>query len=164
MQVTRRNTTSLPKPTMPHSIRPLTIERYDEIISLWKHCEGVGLSAADSRESINSYLQRNPGMSFMAESSSDDSIIGTILAGHDGRRGYIHHLAVVSNQRRQGIARQLVERSLDSLHQAGIHKCHLFIMEENNTGIAFWKSVDWKLRSDIKIMSIQLEPESGGRC
>jgi len=149
---------------MSHSIRPLTIERYDEILALWKRCEGVGLSAADSREAIAFYLQRNPGMSFIAESSSNDSIIATILAGHDGRRGYIHHLAVVPTHRRRRLARELVKRSLESLHRAGIHKCHLFIMEENTTGIAFWKSVDWELRNDIKIMSIQLEPESGGRC
>ena len=85
------------------AISPFTIELYDSVLALWQKCEGVGLSDADSREGIQSYLDRNPWMSFVA--TVDGSVVGAILAGHDGRRGYIHHLAVHPDHRRQGLAR-----------------------------------------------------------
>ena len=77
---------------MTFSISPLTIESYDAVLALWKQCEGVGLSDADSKEGIQRYLDRNPGMSFVATASG--VVVGAVLAGHDGRRGYVHHLAV----------------------------------------------------------------------
>ena len=67
-----------------------TIDLYEEVIFLWNQCDGIGLSDADSRGSIKAYLERNPGMSFVA--SENGNIVGAILCGHDGRRGYIHHL------------------------------------------------------------------------
>jgi putative acetyltransferase len=136
-------------------ISAFTIEFYDAVLALWKQCEGVGLSDADSRENVKSYLDRNPGMSFVAQSHG--RFIGAVLAGHDGRRGYIHHLAVHPNCRRRGIGRQLVSKCLDALRDAGIHKCHLFIFNSNVDGIAFWKSVGWTLRADISVMSRDIE-------
>ncbi|TLN13669.1 N-acetyltransferase, partial [bacterium] len=72
--------------------RPMTIDDYDEIIELWKTTEGVGLSDADSRRGINLFLQRNPNLSVVAR--DEDKLVGAVLCGHDGRRGYLHHLAV----------------------------------------------------------------------
>jgi hypothetical protein len=51
---------------MKIKISQFVIESYDEVLALWKRCEGVGLSEADSRQSIQAYLDRNPGMSFIA--------------------------------------------------------------------------------------------------
>ena len=131
------------------------IETYDEVLTLWQQCEGIGLSSADSRENIQSYLKRNPGMSFVARTQS--LLVGAILAGHDGRRGYIHHLAVHPEWRRQGLGRQLVDRCLQVLKGAGIQKCHLFIFNDNTGGIDFWKSVGWEFRKDISVISRKLE-------
>ena len=136
---------------MEISISQLGIDLYEDVLALWQQCEGVGLSDADSRESIRMYLDRNPGMSFVA--TADGRAVGAVLAGHDGRRGYIHHLAVHPDWRRQGIARRLVERSLAVLADAGIRKCHLFIFDDNADGIAFWKSLGWTHRSDIGVIS-----------
>ena len=130
------------------------ISLYDEVLALWQECEGIGLSDADSRENINKYLERNPGMSFIALSSG--RIVGAILAGHDGRRGYIHHLAVHPDYRREGLARRLVDRSIEVLRNSGIRKCHLFIFNNNNDGLAFWKAIGWEHRSDISIVSKQI--------
>ena len=129
------------------------ISLYDEVLALWQECEGIGLSDADSRESINKYFDRNPGMSFVASFSGE--IIGVILAGHDGRRGYIHHLAVHPDYRRRGLARRLVDRSIEVLQNSGIRKCHLFIFNNNNDGLAFWKNIGWRHRLDISIVSKQ---------
>lgn len=129
---------------------------YDDVLALWKQCEGIGISEADSRESIMSYLARNPGMSFIAQAHGRP--VGAVLAGHDGRRGYIHHCAVHPNCRRQGIGRQLVNRCLDALKDAGIQKCHIFIFNSNDDGIAFWKSMGWTTRTDISVLSRTIAP------
>ena len=133
------------------AIHQFKIELYENVFALWKRCEGVGLSDADTPQSIHAYLDRNPGMSFVAK--VDGSTVGSILGGHDGRRGYIHHLAVDTAWRRQGVARRLVETCLRALKEAGMQKTHIFIFDSNANGIAFWKSVGWANRSDISVMS-----------
>jgi len=140
---------SLPNATA--ALSSFTMGDYDEVYAMWQRCEGVGLSSADSRPNIAAYLDRNPGMSFVAK--YEDTIVGAILCGHDGRRGYIHHLAVLDNYRRQGIGRQLVKRVLTALHAEEIQKCHLFIFNENEAGISFWQSIGWIFRQDIRVMS-----------
>jgi phosphinothricin acetyltransferase len=141
------------------TISPFIIEDYNEIILLWQQCEGVGLSGADSRENIHSFLLQNPGMSFVA--LKEGRIIGTILVGHDDHRGYIYHLAVHPDQRRKGLGRSLVERSLQALRDAGIQKCHLLVFNNNDPGITFWKSVGWEQRTDLLVMSKTLEGVKG---
>jgi ribosomal protein S18 acetylase RimI-like enzyme len=133
---------------------PFTIRHYDDVYDLWARSPGVGLSDADTRDYIASYLKRNPSMSFVALSTS--KVIGAILGGHDGRRGYIHHLAVDEPYRRQGIGKQLVENCLEALEREGIQKCHLFIFHENEGGIAFWEAGSWTMRKDIMVMSRHL--------
>jgi N-acetylglutamate synthase len=133
-------------------ISNFTIESYDRVLDLWKQCgEGIGLSDSDSRENIQLYLDRNPGMSLIAE--LDNELAGVILAGHDGRRGYIHHLAVSPSYRRQGTGKLLVNTCLIKLKDAGILKCHILIFNNNQAGLKFWKSIGWTFREDIGIVS-----------
>jgi ribosomal protein S18 acetylase RimI-like enzyme len=87
----------------------------------------------------------------------DGVLAGAVLCGHDGRRGYIHHLAVHPQFRRLGIGAQLVDQCLNALREAHIQKCHLFIFNSNENGIAFWKAVGWTPRSDIRITSKSIE-------
>ena len=141
---------------------PLTIADYDEVIALWRACEGIGLSDADERERIAAYLARNPGMSFVAR--VDGVLAGAVLCGHDGRRGYLHHLAVDARFRRLGLGRQLTERCLAALTAAGIRKCHLFVLEGNRDGLAYWQTVGWTRRTGIAIHSIELDGASGDAC
>jgi ribosomal protein S18 acetylase RimI-like enzyme len=128
-----------------------TITDYQNVISLWNSCEGIGLSSADSKDSMVAYLRRNPGMSFVARYQNE--IIGAVLCGHDGRRGYLHHLAVHPDYRNQGIGRSLVERCVAALQRIGIQKCHLFIFNSNIEGIQFWEKIGWTPRKDIDIVS-----------
>lgn len=129
----------------------MTITDYDEVLALWQRCEGVGLSDADSLRNIRQYLDHNPGRSFVA--LMDDKVVGAVLAGHDGRRGYIYHLAVHPDCRRHGIGRNLVDRCLKALIDSGIMKCHIFIFNDNVAGIEFWKAAGWMPRSDIGVIS-----------
>jgi N-acetylglutamate synthase len=141
-------------------ILPFSIELYEEVLTLWQACEGIGLSDADSRENIQRYLDRNRGMSFVA--TVDGRVVGAVLAGHDGRRGYMHHLAVHADYRRQGIGRKLVELCAKALADAGIQKCHIFIFNHNTAGIAFWNSMGWTPRADIGVISKAIEPSPEG--
>ena len=132
-------------------IREMTIQDYDQVLALWQASEGVGLSDADSEESIASYLHRNPGLSFVAHDG--EHLVGAVLCGHDGRHGYIHHLAVSESHRRHGLGRALVERCLSALRRAGIDKCTIFVFADNRDTIAFWKSIGWTQRVELVMMS-----------
>lgn len=141
-------------------IREMSIEDYGEVIALWQATEGVGLSAADSREAIARYLARNPGMSFIAldltPGADPGALVGAVLCGHDGRRGFLHHLAVRADCRGQGIGRALVDRCLQGLEEAGIDKCHLFVFKANESGRAFWENIGWTERKTLLLMSKNL--------
>ncbi len=132
-------------------IGEMTIQDYDQVIALWRASEGVGLSDADSEERIARYLARNPGLSFVARDG--EHLVGAILCGHDGRRGYIHHLAVSQSHRRQGLGRALVEHCLSALRRDGIGKCHIFVFADNQDTSAFWKSIGWIQRAELVMMS-----------
>ncbi len=139
-----------------------TMEHYEAAFLLWRETPGVGVSSADEPAAIRFYLERNPGMSFVA--LVEGRLVGTILCGHDGRRGYIHHVAVHPDYRRQGMATQLVDRALASLKAIGISKCHLFIFPQNASGIAFWQTSGWDYREDVRIMSRFIEVDDGSSC
>jgi ribosomal protein S18 acetylase RimI-like enzyme len=113
------------------------MDDYDSAVTLWQNTEGVVLTDTDEREPMRRFLDRNPGLSSVA--LVGDKLIGTILCSHDGRRGYLHHLAVDKRCRRLGIGSALVQRSLSLLTKEGIVKCNIFIIEENEAGIAFWE-------------------------
>ncbi len=137
-------------------IREMTIADYDDAIALWRATEGMGLSAADSREAIARYLARNPGMCFVAR-CEDGFLSGAVLCGHDGRRGYLHHLAVHTACRGHGLGRQLAERCLSALRAEGIDKCHLFVKRDNQSGQAFWQQTGWYERVDLVLMSKDID-------
>jgi len=133
---------------------------YEDAISLWKRCEGIGLSDADERDPLSRFLDMNPGLSFTAH--VDGALVGTCLCGTDGRRGYLYHLAVDPQARRQGIGRALVDKTLQALLDRDIHKCHIMVYSENTLGLAFWKQTGWVLRPEITLMSYSLSEDNKG--
>jgi ribosomal protein S18 acetylase RimI-like enzyme len=143
---------------MPLVIRPMIMPDYAAVRALWASCEGVGLSSADRPEALRSYLARTPGMSCVAVREAQ--IVGAALCGHDGRRGYLNHLAVDPTHRRQGVARRLVAHCLAALQEAGIAKCHLFVFASNREGRSFWRHIGWELRHDLAVASLVLTPHA----
>jgi ribosomal protein S18 acetylase RimI-like enzyme len=119
---------------------------------LWQTSDGIGLSAADSRENIERFLSQNHGLSFVAECKAG-SLIGALLASCDGRRGFLYHCAVAKAYRGQGIGRALVDRSLASLAALGMRKCHIFVAADNVEGKRFWRRIGWEERTTILVMS-----------
>jgi ribosomal protein S18 acetylase RimI-like enzyme len=132
-------------------IQEMGMRDYDEVLALWQTSKGVGLSDADSKDGIARFLARNPGFSFVAR--EHDLLVGAILCGHDGRRGYIHHLAVSTTHRHRGVGGALADRALSALKAAGIQKCHLFVFTDNREALAFWKAIGWTQRIELFIMS-----------
>src|SRR4051794_22337560 len=100
---------------MRSNIRPMKLTDYDQVLRLWQNSEGVGLNESDTRLAIALYLKRNRGMSFVARDGK--FLVGAVLCGHDGRRGYLHHLAVAPTHRRKGLGTKLVERCLAELQR-----------------------------------------------
>ncbi len=137
-------------------IREMSIEDYEQVVRLWSSIEGIGLSDADTQVNINKFLKRNVGLSFVAEDERQQ-IVGAILCGHDGRRGYLHHLAVSPICRKKGIASRLVKNCFAKLKEEGISKCHLFVFSNNQQGMNFWKHIKFHKRSDLNIFSKDLE-------
>lgn len=129
-------------------IRPIAIQDYDDIFALWNETEGMGLrSLDDSREGIQKFINRNPWTSFVA--LLDGKIIGNILCGQDGRRGYVYHTAVKSSCRGKGFGKRLVQAALDALAKQGITKATLVVFTHNEIGNSFWKSQGWRQRVDL---------------
>ncbi|MBD5560689.1 MAG: GNAT family N-acetyltransferase [Clostridia bacterium] len=126
----------------------MQLDDYDSVYALWLSCPGMGLNNLDdSREGIAKYLARNPDTCFVALEQRD--IIGAILAGHDGRRGYISHTAVSPSYQRQGVGKQLVETALNALKAQGIYKVNLVAFAHNEKGNAFWEKMGFTQRTDL---------------
>ena len=132
-------------------IQEMELTDYEAVRELWQSTEEIELADTDSREGIARFLERNPGLSFVAR--DDDRIIGAVLCGHDGRRGYIDQLAVQEQYRRHGIGRSLVSRCVYNLMRIGIRKWHLFVFEDNPAAITFWSKLGWSERVELVTMS-----------
>ncbi len=130
------------------TIRPMTLDDYDRVWALWMSCRNMGFNDLDdSREGTGRFLKRNPDTCFVAEADGD--LAGVILAGHDGRRGYIYHMAVAEDYRRHGIGSALVDRCLEALKHEGINKVALVAFRTNDAGNAFWERMGFSLRDDL---------------
>ncbi|VTY21523.1 GNAT family N-acetyltransferase [Streptococcus anginosus] len=130
------------------NIREIIETDYDQVYQLWLSCVGMGLNDLDdSKEGIARFLQRNPQTCLVAV--ENQTIIGAILVGSDGRRAYIYHTAVHPNYRRRGIARQLVEAVLTVLDDLKIHKVALVVFKRNKEGNQFWEKLGFSVREDL---------------
>ena len=137
----------------PWKIQELTSADYEPVMALWNSTPGV--RATEPPEEFSRILARNPGLSCVARVQNE--IVAAILCCHDGRRGYLYHLAVAESHRRQGIGRAMVDRCLGLLTQLGIARCTLFVVAGNEDGAAFWKRTGWRERVDLKAMAKDLQ-------
>jgi len=129
-------------------IRPMKIEDFEEIHELWMGIKGFSIrSVDDSLEGIEHFLERNPNTSIVAQ--MDNEIAGTILCGHDGRRGCLYHVCVKEKFRNQDIGKRMVKAALEALKKENISKVSLVAFKENQVGNIFWKKEEWICRNDI---------------
>ncbi|MCB2297869.1 GNAT family N-acetyltransferase [Clostridium tagluense] len=133
-------------------IKTMAIDDYENVYQLWSNTTGMGIrNLDDSKKGISKFLLRNPTSNFVAIINGE--IVGVILCGHDGRRGYIYHAAVKINYRGQGIGKALLKAVYYALEQEGITKSGLVVFKTNEIGNSFWKSQEWEERTDLNYYS-----------
>ena len=129
-------------------IQRFVIKDYAEVYNLWNNTVGMGMrSLDDTQDGISRFLERNPSTNFVVK--IDEEIVGAILCGNDGRRGYIYHLAVKESVRKQGIGRSLVDEVVTALKQVGINKAALVVFCDNEIGNGFWERIGFQKRNDL---------------
>lgn len=138
----------------PVEIVAMTLSHHEAALRLWQSSNGILVSDADSRENIARYLERNPNLSHVA--LLDGRLIGTALCGHDGRRGYLHHVAVAAEHRNRGIGRAVVGDCLAKLLETGLERCNLFVFDDNHHGKQFWTNGGWYEWPTLRMMSKEL--------
>lgn len=140
-------------------VRIMTIEDYEGVYALWKKIKGFGIrSIDDSKEGVARFLKRNPTTSVVAE--KDGRIVGSILCGHDGRRGCLYHVCVDEDYRRHGIGKRMVVFAMKALKEEKINKVSLIAFTENDIGNAFWNTVGWTERLDLNYYDFTLNEEN----
>ena len=120
------------------NFRPLLYTDYDQVLALWRRCDGVEVAEGDDRESFARYLDRNPNLSWSA--SLGEKVVAAGLCGHDGRRGLIYHLAVAPEFRGKGLAKKILQNGIEGLRNAGITRAIILVARNNPRGQEFWLS------------------------
>lgn len=140
-------------------IRTMTMEDYEGVYALWTKIRGFGLrSVDDSREGIERFLRRNPTTSVVAV--EDGKVVGSILCGHDGRRGCLYHVCVDEGYRRRGIGKAMVVKAMEELEKEEINKVCLIAFTRNDIGNAFWNTIGWTKRLDLNYYDFVLNTEN----
>ena len=143
-------------------LKPVTIEDYDAIYELWNAADQTRRAlnpADDSREGFERYLKRNPSTCFLAWGPDEERVVGVILAGHDGRRGIIHHLCVLEEYRKTGVASKLVNRAEKALMEEGINKIFCVVFKDNDPANSFWESRGYTIRTNINYRNKSLNKD-----
>ena len=140
-------------------IKTMTAQDYDGLYKLWMTIKGFGIrSIDDSKEGVERFLKRNPGLSVVAE--EDGQIVGCILCGHDGRRGCLYHVCVRDGYRMKGIGKSMVVYCMERLKAEKINKVSLIAFTQNDIGNAFWKEIGWTKREDLNYYDFTLNEEN----
>ncbi len=134
--------------------REFSISDYNAALELWQRVEGLEIAEGDDRESIAYFLARNPGLSRVATDGT--AIVGVALCGHDGRRGYIYHLAVNPAYQSRGLGKCLMDESLDGLRQLGLKRALILVANDNPRGRKFWSRHGWEEVPGPIVMGIDL--------
>lgn len=144
---------------MSLDIRAMAADDLEAVLALWQSMPGIGLNESDSDPQLRLFLARNPGLSLVAEDGR--RIVAAVLCGHDGRRGFLYHLAVLAEYRQRGLGTQLVDRCLAGLAAEGVLKCNALVYVDNDGAQRFWRRGGWSHRSDLILMQQPTESEHG---
>lgn len=141
------------------TVRTMTIEDYQGVYELWMTIKGFAIrSIDDSKEGVERFLKRNPTTSVVAV--EDGKVVGSILCGHDGRRGCLYHVCVREGYRMRGIGKSMVVHCMQELEKENISKVSLIAFTKNDIGNAFWKEIGWTKREDLNYYDFVLNKEN----
>jgi N-acetylglutamate synthase len=135
-------------------LRALHADDHAACLALWHQCDGVAVRMWEDAAAMTRLIERNPAMSCAAEVAG--RLVGTVLCGHDGWRGWLYHVAVAPAWRRRGLATALVSRAQVELTKAGIRRVHALLLSGNREAMQFWSSAGWRQREDLSLVSLEL--------
>jgi len=134
-------------------VREISPGDYEALVAFWAKIDGIELDSTETQERFQFFLMRNKGKSFLVIENGE--IVGACLASHNGRRGFLNHLAVAQTHRRKGLARKLVDSCLQKLQSDGIRKIYVVLLKDNTEGQVFWKHMGWSQHHEYLMMSIE---------
>ena len=142
-----------------YQIRVMRDEDYQEVHKLWKQISGFAMRMLDdSEEGVLRFIHRNPTTSIVAEMEGE--IVGTILAGHDGRQASFYHVCVRKDRRNMGIGTAMVTAAMRALNEEHVNKITLVAFRKNEVGNRFWQHVGWKIREDVNVYEFVLNDKN----
>ena len=121
----------------------------DHVISLWKNVFGYETSHNSPGIVIDKKVEFNDGLFFVAV--DNDNVIGTVMAGYDGHRGWIYSIAVSKDYRKNGLGSALLSYAEERLSEKGCMKINLQIMEGNESVEAFYLANGYQTEKRISM-------------
>jgi ribosomal protein S18 acetylase RimI-like enzyme len=131
-------------------IEKFSMNMYNDVVQLWRNA-GISVGSSDTKIELKRMLKRNPGLFLIGKLK--DKIIAVVMGGFDGRRGYVHHLAVERKFQKRGYGKMMLNELIKKFRSMGVHKIHLFIEKSNINVISFYKNLGWQMREDLTMMS-----------
>lgn len=136
-------------------VRPFVMDDYPVVLTLWRDAgPGLTLRPSDEPEEVAKKLGRDPDLFLIAE--EEGQVVGVIMGAWDGRRGWIHHLAVLANNRKQGIGSALLNEVESRLKAKGCLKVNLMVHKENTAAQGLYRRLGYNDMSSILLMGKEL--------
>ncbi|WP_435742966.1 GNAT family acetyltransferase [Microbacterium sp. PMB16] len=131
---------------MTLEIRPLTDADVDSVVSLWQEC-GLTRPWNDPLADIRRARAVWPDLLLIAKDR--DALVGSVMAGYDGHRGWLYYLAAAPSRRGEGIGRRLVEEAESRLLALGCPKVMLMVRAGNDAVLEFYDGLDYTRESTL---------------
>ena len=131
-------------------IEKFKIEYYDEVVKLWRKA-GIEVGSSDTVDDVTRVLKRNPDLFLIGKVK--EKVIAVVIGTFDGRRGYVHHLAVDPDYQKTGLGKTIMEALIEQFRIKNIQKVHLFIEKSNKSVVKFYNNLGWDIREDLIMMS-----------
>jgi len=113
----------------------------DAVVDLWRRCDLV-VPQNDPIEDIQRKIEFQPELFFVA--LLNGKVIGSVMAGYEGHRGWLNYLAVLPEHQRHGYGRRLVEKTVDELKELGCLKVNLQVRKSNISAVKFYENIGFK--------------------
>lgn len=132
---------------LPIHLQPIHESDYPKLIKLWEAAGCIDIRQTDTPEALATFLHRNPTCNYAAYAGT--RLIGALLAGHDGWRGYLYHMAVKPDYRERGIGARLVNAAVSAIKREDIQKVHCLVKRDNLIAQQFWEACSFELREEL---------------
>lgn len=138
------------------TIRPFAVTDTDEVVALWEEC-GLVRPWNDPRKDIERKLRVQPELFLVAQDGTE--VVGSVMAGFDGHRGWIYYLAVAASHQRLSLGRALMQQAEKLLVEVGCPKVNLMVRSTNEAVIGFYRRLGYE-QDDVVSMGKRLIADS----